>query len=449
MITTTRTVFCILLVSSVLGSARAQWVAQPTGLTPGAPSGNLLQFAVVDTNIVWAARQRNTEFIRSTNGGATWSHDTVTGAIGLLGSDITAVDSSTAWVIMHDPSAKTSGAVFRTTNGGRAWVKQTTAFAGSGGAVGLIHFFDRNNGLACGYPNSGYMEFYTTTDGGDHWVRVPSSNIPVAALTSGAILADAASVVKNTVAFCYGSSLYRTDNRGMTWTVTNSVFPGAEGFGLAFRDSLHGLACTFDTYPSNWLSRTIDGGKTWVPLTPPLATTTFWIEAAGNKGAYVITSTSNPGGPTHAAPGSVYTLDDGGNWAFVNNRGLAVARFASERVGWSGGETDSVFKWTGSSLVTSVQALPAGKPLGFTLEQNYPNPFNPSTTITYALPLRAEVSLIVYNTLGQRVSSLVRGMQDAGYHEVKFDASGLASGVYYYRIQAGNFAETKSLILLR
>jgi hypothetical protein len=81
------------------------------------------------------------------------------------------------------------------------------------------------------------------------------------------------------------------------------------------------------------------------------------------------------------------------------------------------------------------------------LEQNYPNPFNPSTTIRYGLPNRSHVTLTVFNTLGQQVAQLVNAEMDAGYHEATFDAKGLASGVYFYRIKAGDFVQTRKLLL--
>ncbi len=88
-------------------------------------------------------------------------------------------------------------------------------------------------------------------------------------------------------------------------------------------------------------------------------------------------------------------------------------------------------------------------PVAFALHQNYPNPFNPSTTIRYGLPQRSTVSLTVFNALGQRVRQLVNEEQEAGYHEVKFDGTGLASGVYFYRLRAGGFVETKKFLFLQ
>ena len=88
-------------------------------------------------------------------------------------------------------------------------------------------------------------------------------------------------------------------------------------------------------------------------------------------------------------------------------------------------------------------------PLAYQLLQNYPNPFNPSTTIRYALPSRAHVRLCVFNTLGQQVAVLQNGETDAGYHEVKFDGTNFATGVYFYSLQAGGFVQTRKLILIK
>jgi len=88
-------------------------------------------------------------------------------------------------------------------------------------------------------------------------------------------------------------------------------------------------------------------------------------------------------------------------------------------------------------------------PLVFALEQNYPNPFNPSTTIKYSIAEDGFVKMSVYNLLGEEVAALVNSTQKAGKYEVNFNASNLASGVYVYRIEAGNFVSSKKLMLLK
>jgi len=98
--------------------------------------------------------------------------------------------------------------------------------------------------------------------------------------------------------------------------------------------------------------------------------------------------------------------------------------------------------------LVSIARIPQ-RPFAFELSQNYPNPFNPTTTIRYALPSRTHVTLSVFNTLGQLVSALVDCEEQSGYHEVKFDGSNFASGVYFYRIEAGSFVKTMKLLLIR
>lgn len=85
----------------------------------------------------------------------------------------------------------------------------------------------------------------------------------------------------------------------------------------------------------------------------------------------------------------------------------------------------------------------------YILEQNYPNPFNPITTIGYALPRSGEATLIVYNLRGEELASLVDSKQTAGNHEVTWDASNVASGLYFYRLQARDFVQTRKMLLLK
>jgi hypothetical protein len=101
-----------------------------------------------------------------------------------------------------------------------------------------------------------------------------------------------------------------------------------------------------------------------------------------------------------------------------------------------------------SKVVTDVP-LVNGIPAVYALEQNYPNPFNPSTTIKFALPKASVTKLTVYNLLGQKVSTLVDGQLEAGVHSVRFDATRLATGVYFYRLEAGDYLSHKKMLLLK
>lgn len=101
------------------------------------------------------------------------------------------------------------------------------------------------------------------------------------------------------------------------------------------------------------------------------------------------------------------------------------------------------------SFVTGIPENIHSNPVSYALGQNYPNPFNPTTVIKYSMPEQSRVILGIYNALGQRVALLVNEVQDAGFREVTFDGSRLSSGVYFYRLQAGSFIDTKKILLLK
>jgi hypothetical protein len=116
------------------------------------------------------------------------------------------------------------------------------------------------------------------------------------------------------------------------------------------------------------------------------------------------------------------------------------------------GDTGTLETW-GLKLylqeVTGIEPVVSGIPKDYQLYQNYPNPFNPTTTITFSLPRTELVTLKIYNILGQELSSLVEGPKSAGIHQVKFNAAGLSSGVYFYRLEAGGRRYAKKMVLIK
>jgi len=100
-------------------------------------------------------------------------------------------------------------------------------------------------------------------------------------------------------------------------------------------------------------------------------------------------------------------------------------------------------------FTTDIIEVANGIPLVYELSQNYPNPFNPTTRITYAIPTESRVTLKIFNVLGQQVASLIDGVQPAGNYVAVFEAAKMPTGVYFYRLEAGNFSQVKKMMLLK
>ena len=159
---------------------------------------------------------------------------------------------------------------------------------------------------------------------------------------------------------------------------------------------------------------------------------------------------TSPDGIHWTRASSKPVLTPQGSWEGTWIGALSVLYRNNTFMLWYNGYAGS---WQIGYASASVGPLSVGPartyPPGATLEQNYPNPFNPGTTIRYALPEKSRVRLLVYNTLGQVVAHLVDAEEQPGEHEVKFDGTALATGVYFYRLEAGSYARTMKLLLLR
>jgi hypothetical protein len=136
-------------------------------------------------------------------------------------------------------------------------------------------------------------------------------------------------------------------------------------------------------------------------------------------------------------------------YLFVSKSGAQVSLFASDPNPPLSGAIDlEGYSYNGPFTVTSVEQID-GLPNNYYLGQNFPNPFNPSTKISWQSPVNSHQTLKIYDILGNEVATLVNEYKAAGAYNATFDASGLASGIYLYRLQAGSFVETKKMILLR
>ncbi|MGH7456771.1 MAG: T9SS type A sorting domain-containing protein, partial [bacterium] len=108
---------------------------------------------------------------------------------------------------------------------------------------------------------------------------------------------------------------------------------------------------------------------------------------------------------------------------------------------------DKKAEW--EDFITGVSQNPKVMATNFYLAQNYPNPFNPSTNIAFALVQAGNVKLRIFNALGQKVATLVNGRMSAGQHNVAWDARNVPSGIYFYKLEAGAFSQTRKMVLMK
>jgi len=134
---------------------------------------------------------------------------------------------------------------------------------------------------------------------------------------------------------------------------------------------------------------------------------------------------------------------DGGNFIFIAGRPYRFDN-ASSFINYD----YIIDNWMNSVMVDVNDDTPA-LANGFHLFQNYPNPFNPSTRLSYSLEENVYVSLKIYDIMGAEVTELVNQKQSPGFYEVQFDASGLSSGIYFYKLKAGDFILIKKMTLLK
>ena len=440
--------FLVVLILPTLGFAQPYWQLQNTNFPRGVWAVSL---SVPSEQVCWAAGDLwppnpggpYAGYSRTTDGGNTWVCDSIPGAENANLSQIVGLDADTAYAAVyqfHYSVSKPKG-VFKTTDGGATWTKQN-AYASSGGGPSYIYFFDAQNGVAIGDPN---LETYTTTNGGLNWnqVSMPPAVDNEYTWVGGTSIAGAG----NRLWFGTTRRLLSSTDRGNTWSASPPLADGIRWYyALAFQDSNTGMYALYGEGPGSSYRRTTDGGVTWNEIDNLVISgiaANCIRHVPGTTGTYLIA------GPVQPVNGFACTFSAGEDWTVIDYSRNYIISFPSERVGWGAyAGPDTVYKYVGPPIIDAVgdqNTVPAS----YLLAQNYPNPFNPSTTIKYELPKSSVVNLTVYDMLGREVSMLVNERRDAGIHEVKFDASGLSSGAYLYRLTTGDFAQTRRLLLLQ
>ena len=335
-----------------------------------------------------------------------------------------------------------------------------------------------------------YGRIFRTSDSGAVWDSVGS-------LGGGwlqSLNVDSVAPGEALVFYAAGGALYVSKDTGITWTELEASFPGAGG----------GVTCLAsqgpDVFAGTWYGagpivsgdfsgvfRSTDYGANWTPIDTTLS------DCIAVKGSLLLVGSSRGGVAVSANSGATWS-EAGQNLElfsirFIGNNILAgtssgIFRSIDDGMTWTPVDSAADSLFTGMLAVTSTELFavsgtphtdlprlfmgpaseivsapisevtpviepPRNVPAGYELSQNYPNPFNPTTDIGFRIADVRLVTLKVYNVLGELVKTLVNKVEQPGSYQMQFDGSNLASGVYFYRLQAGTFTQTRKLLLLK
>ncbi len=399
------------------------WVNQMSGTTT-----SLRSVKAVNEMVVWAAGTAAT-VRKTTDGGATWTDGNPNpGVINGLIYNIDAIDANTAWCTTT-PTSPASTYIYKTTNGGTNW---TQVFEQPGGFINAIEFINATTGFAEGDPVSARWSLWKSTDGGSTW---DSSGLYLAQVGTEAGWVNSMLVRGNNIWFgTNNTKSYNSTNFGSSWT-SGATTGLPNSYSIHFNSNSLGLA------GGTAIVKSTDGGATYASVgTAPGTGNINAIEGRDDDFWYI------------RGTGIFRSTNAGSNWTQVHTvtgtgNDMDFPATAGCLVGWSVSSTGLISKMTGSpvGISTNLQLIPEK----YELAQNYPNPFNPVTTINYAVPAGGIVELIVFDVLGKEVATLVKEFKQAGSYSVSFDASDLTSGVYFYKMFAGNSTQIKKMILVK
>lgn len=413
-------VFALLLINPIV---LTQW--QTFNVTT---SGRFYDVCVVSPGLIWASGD-SAKVYRSTNGGQNWQNLN-SGIPDLPVLQITAIDQNNAWINL---GAK----IFATTNGGTTWLEQ---FYSPVTFINKIHFFNQNTGYLLTDQQDSVVGFFVTRNAGLNWVR--SNNSPV-----------------------FSNSTNWISDNGANSLDTNFIWFVAEGAPGAY---------------SRFYKLTGGLNNVWQ---------SYIIGNSVQQCKYAAFKNSNTGIVTSLTQGILITTNSGVNWISQNSSsfsevqrdilvvpgtdwvvqtGMGKIRLSYDLCNtWSFTTSASVLNFCDAKDTNSIwiaasngrllrysityigmNQISSEVPDRFTLYQNYPNPFNPVTKIKFDIPKPGNISFRVYDVLGKIVYS-INEYKDAGSYEIIFSGNDIASGIYYYSIEANGSSDVRKMVLLK
>ncbi len=437
----------IVFISSITGLyAQSGWITQYSNATK-----RVYDFYFLNQNTGWtsvsAGYLHYSTILKTTNGGASW--DSIPTSENQAINKIYFLNENTGWASVQVEAGAngTNSKIIKSTNGGLNWsVIFDMGYPNITSITALNKdtvFFSMGKGFDCCYAGG----ILKTTNGG---INFTSFSYPLDTYIYK-VQFTSNQTGWATIFFRNNSKnvLLKTTNNGQNWNF------------IRYTDSTHSY---LDFYflsdntgyiiQNNIFLKTTDGGVNWFDSGTPNQANLYNLfmlsENTGWIAAYISTDNAR----------ICKTTNGGITWQY-NTIGIAgfmssyyKLQFVNDRIGWFGGSTSnnpmgSLFKTTNGGTVTGFVSGNTEPPIDFSLSQNYPNPFNPNTEIKWEVPVSGFVSLKVFDAIGNEIETLVNEYQNTGNYSVNFDGSKLPSGVYFYKLTAGNFSETKRMVLIK
>jgi Secretion system C-terminal sorting domain len=372
---------------------------------------------------------------------------------------------NTIFAATYDPYDSSRG-VYLSTNNGTTWTHTSLN-------QGVYSLVISGNNIFAGTYSSGV---YLSTDNGTSWTQTSLNNQDIWSLT-----VNGSKIFAGSVEGGVRMGVYSSTNNGTSWTQTslnnqniyslavngNNIFAGIQSYGLYLStDNGTTWAQTSLNYPSV-SSLAISGNNIFAGTSHFNSTTHYGIYLSMNNGTtwsqtslnnHDIFSLAVNGNNVFAGGNSFYVSNDNGASWTQRNEGLintAVEELLIlNNYIFAGTWGNGVWRRDLSEL-TGIHPISEQVPARFSLSQNYPNPFNPETKIKFSVPLNKggnrglSIQLKIYDILGKEVAILVNQQLQPATYEVEWNATNYPSGIYFYKLSAGDFVETKKMILVK
>lgn len=335
----------------------------------------------------------------------------------------------------------------RSTNGGNTFSSITPPSGNVTAFIAPFKIFIQNSSIVY----AGRDKIYKSTNGGNSWITTNGGNALDGnpALSMEMSYQNSDKVYVGTAPFATRSGIFRTTNGGTSWDNITGTLPDRYPADIAVDpNDDNTVFVTFYGFGTGHVFKSTNSGDTWTDISdnlPDVPVPAVIVDMNNSNHVYIGTDV-----------GVFVSTDGGGNWQDFNE-GLPdnAVQGMDLNITYTNNVIRVMTHGNGaferrllSQIITNEETDPIAVQ-EFRLKQNYPNPFNPSTRIKYAIGSRQYASLKVYDVLGNEVATLVSEFKEPGTYEIEFDATGLSSGTYFYRLESGSFVKTKKMILIR